>query len=569
MKLIRLKILDHHGFRGLPKYFEYCFRHPGLIDNKTLNFAPFVCAGPNGSGKSNLLEVLAAIFFHLDCKMSSYLPDLFVYDKDKVPNGYQQLNSIPNEFELEYLGTAFPSFQSTSEYDLPHIKIVKTKETVPLFYLLNADGYEPDVNLQNTEIEELQLLPDYIVAYSSGENEILSLPFFKRRFIQFDWYLDSVRKQIPNSDVINNRLVYLDQEFNQAILLCNYIFQTEEILKPFKEKIGLIDVKYFRIIIKDILYPSGKGISTDNTDQWPLLENIKSIQSKLAHCATAYFEDTDTDSHYYDFWLNKESKELFKLHFGSALDLFQAFQLLLTLNLYSVSNSQKVELYQSNSLYVNEIIPRLPSDQRVMRFKDVVLKKQGVKQETFYTKALSDGENQLLHTLGLCILYRSTAERTVSVLFLLDEPETHFNPQWRAEYISLLTDSLYDEETDTYGIDSHEMLITTHTPFLISDSEPNNVLVFSKNNGKINIKNPDYNTFGASISKINLETFQKKETIGSYAKDQALEKFKEEAKKPIINKEQLINQINNTLGDSIEKILLIKSILDKDEEIKG
>ena len=204
-----------------------------------------------------------------------------------------------------------------------------------------------------------------------------------------------------------------------------------------------------------------------------------------------------------------------------------------------------------------------------MRFKDVVLKKQGVKQETFYTKALSDGENQLLHTLGLCILYRNTEDRHISTLFLLDEPETHFNPQWRSEYISLLRDSLYDKETDTYGIDSHEMLITTHTPFLISDSEPNNVLVFSKNNGKINIKNPDYNTFGASISKINLETFQKKETIGSYAKDQALEKFKEEAKKPIINKEQLINQINNTLGDSIEKILLIKSILDKDEEIKG
>jgi len=412
-------------------------------------------------------------------------------------------------------------------------------------------------------IEELQLLPDYIVAYSSGENEILSLPFFKRRFIQFDWYLDSVRKQIPNSDVINNRLVYLDQEFNQAILLCNYIFQTEEILKPFKEKIGLIDVKYFRIIIKDILYPSGKGISTDNTDQWPLLENIKSIQSKLAHCATAYFKDTETDSHYYDFWLNKESKELFKLHFGSALDLFQALQLLLTLNLYSVSNSQKVELYQSNSLYVNEIIPRLPSDQRVMRFKDVVLKKQGVKQETFYTKALSDGENQLLHTLGLCILYRSTAERTVSVLFLLDEPETHFNPQWRAEYISLLTDSLYDEETDTYGIDSHEMLITTHSPFLISDSKPERVLVFHKKEESVEIKQPDYNTLGASINKITLLTFEQESTIGKQAL-QRLEEFKNKADDAddAIDKKLLIKEINKTLGDSVEKLFLIKQIVD-------
>ncbi|MEI4908391.1 ABC transporter, partial [Klebsiella pneumoniae] len=30
------------------------------------------------------------------------------------------------------------------------------------------------------------LLPQYVLGYSSGENEILSLPFFKMRFVQFD-----------------------------------------------------------------------------------------------------------------------------------------------------------------------------------------------------------------------------------------------------------------------------------------------------------------------------------------------------------------------------------------------
>lgn len=563
MKLLRIKISDSNGFRGLPKHFEYHFRNTAMIDNNRLDFAPFICAGPNGSGKSNLLEALAAIFFHLDCKNLSYLPELFRYDPEKIPKGYQQNKSIPNAFELEYLGKPFPSFRSTGEFDLPHIKIIKKHNKAPLFYLLNADGYESDLALDNIQIKELELLPDYVVAYSSGENEILSLPFFKRRFIQFDWYLDSVRNHIPNNEVFNNRLVYLDQEFNQAILLCNFIFENDKTTKALnllRDEIEIENISYFRIIIRDILYPSGNPSTTmySPEEQWPILENIRHQQEKFLCCATAHFYDFETDNHYYDFWLDDNTKHLFKLYFGTALDLFQVFQLFLTLNLYSVINDHKMELYQSNSLFVNETIPRLPSDQRVMRFKDVVLTKKGVSSEKLYTKALSDGENQLLHTLGLCILYRDN-----NVLFLLDEPETHFNPQWRAKYISLIRDCLNDENEMINVIDSHEMLITTHTPFLISDSKPEQVLVFNKYGDKVNIKTPNYNTLGASINKITFETFGKKETIGNYAKNQYLTYYEEKAKQPNMNFEQLIQEIHTTLGDSIEKVLLIQSILDK------
>jgi len=64
MKLLRLKITDPKGFRSLQAGFEYHFRSEWDLQEEK-GFAPFVCAGPNGSGKSNLLEVLAAIFYHL------------------------------------------------------------------------------------------------------------------------------------------------------------------------------------------------------------------------------------------------------------------------------------------------------------------------------------------------------------------------------------------------------------------------------------------------------------------------------------------------------------------------
>jgi len=541
MKLLRLKITDPKGFRSLQSGFEYLFRTNWELQEEH-GFAPFVCAGPNGSGKSNLLEVLAAIFFHLDCKSLDYRPELFEYDPEAVPGGYREEVGIPDGFELEYVSKPFSGFTSTDKTSSPHIKILKKVGGGPQFFILNGTEFDSRVPLDGRQIKDV--LPDFVVGYSSGENEILSLPFFKMRFIHFDEYLDAVRKKTSYAGVPEGRLIFLDQELNQAILLSNFILGDVGHLAPFKREMGLEGVRYFRVILRDIL---------DDSGQWLILENARGIQGKLRKCATAYFYDDSTDTHYYDFWLDAACKTAFSLQFGSAMELFGAFQLLLTLNLYSVSNQQKLEMYQSPSLYVSETIPRLPSDQRVMRFKDVVLQKSGV-EAIVYSKALSDGEHQFLHTLGLCTLFRDS-----HVLFLLDEPDTHFNPDWRSKFISGLKECL-PEDSDS---NDHEMLLTTHAPFLISDSKPEKVLVFNKADGVVSISKPDYNTLGASINKITMNTFDKRETIGGQAQS-ILERLRQRFVDGE-DKEQLITEINQQLGDSVEKVLLIKSILDSME----
>ena len=189
-----------------------------------------------------------------------------------------------------------------------------------------------------------------------------------------------------------------------------------------------------------------------------------------------------------------------------------------------------------------------------MRFKFVRFSKRGVAQ-TMMLKGLSDGEHQLLHSLGLCLLFRDT-----NSLFLLDEPETHFNPDWRASFISRLRQGLRGRE----GV-GQEMLITTHSPFLISDSKPDKVLVFAKDktSGAVSISHPDYNTLGASINKITMSTFGKRETVGGHA--QALLEGVRRRFEQGDDASGLIDELNRELGDSVEKVLLIKAILDKAE----
>lgn len=598
MKLIRLKITDPRGFRSLQPGFEYRFRSEWALQDELgetdfldgfkpdLGFAPFVCAGPNGSGKSNLLEALAAIFFQLEVLRvrRSFLPAAFSYDEDENPEGFREGDGFPNGFELDYLIPVPTHSRHTSSPLFAAVEIQKQPDQSPKIIWTNFREFNLDDDtlkrLESTEglvgaNERHDLLPEYVLGYSSGENEILSLPFFKMRFIQFDEYRHRLTRQDSYSGRPETRMAYMDASFSQAILLCNLLYQDADVLKPFQTDMGLGDLREFRIIIKRSIHISAEQAEVFGNDHpavfidsdagtytLNLVDRLEADQdsakgfdpliTRLKRCATCYFIDESTDTLYLDYCVNEHTKEAFKQNFDSSIDLFHAFQVLLTLNLYSVSESLKADLYQSNSHYVSETVPVLASDERIMRFKFVRFAKKGINTSVML-KDLSDGEHQLLHSLGLCLLFKDT-----NSLFLLDEPETHFNPAWRAGFISQLRDCFHE------GKDTHkgqEMLITTHAPFLVSDSERHKVMVFDKHKdtGHIRISHPDYNTLGASVNRITIETFEKRETIGGHA-ERLLNAYREEFRAGGADPDDLIRRIDRRLGDSVEKMLLMKTI---------
>jgi restriction system-associated AAA family ATPase len=595
MKLLRLKITDPKGFRSLQGGFEHRFRSEWDLQEEQ-GFAPFVCAGPNGSGKSNLLEVLAAIFYHLECIYLENLPDSFRFEEETNSAGFRSETATPDGFEIEYLIRPQDALKTKGHDGQAHVRITKQPGEPPQWFLLNHEEQEGAVEMTIGQTLARQLLPVYILGYSSGENEILSLPFFKMRFVQFDEYWQALKQQLPYPGRPESRLVYLDSGFSQAILLCNLLFQDADALTPFRDDVKIEELKEFRIIIKhsfeidqdqllqfasqdqreqldveDIIDNHPALFIGDNEEgPWRFYVNITKLLNgegksdkiipRLTRCATSWYLDEVSDTLYLDYRVNDATRQAFRENFDfevhrSPIALFQAFQVLLTLNLFAVSDSLKADLYQSDSHYVSETVPTLASDERIMRFKFVKFRKTDV-AEPVMLKNLSDGEHQLLHTLGLCLLFKNTQS-----LFLLDEPETHFNPDWRANFVTRLHQS-FD------GSDGQEMLVTTHTPFLISDSRPEKVLVFNKADGVVSVSHPDYNTLGASINKITMATFGKRETIGLRAQTM-LDGFRERSKDANEDKERLIAEINRQLGDSVEKVLLIKTILDAGSDSGG
>lgn len=567
MKLLRLKITDSAGFRSLHSGFEIHFLRE-WNDAEIGDINPYILAGPNGSGKSNILEVLAAIFYHLECMHLDYRPESFEFDELKNPQGFSSDKASPNGFELEYY---FPAPITLPKY--AHIKIIKEYDKSPVVYWVNRYLFTADDYSIITGNEAKEMLPDFVLGYSSGENEILSLPFFKMRFLHYDEYKDYLNKQFPYPSAPEGRLTFLNNEFNQAIILANLLLQDKQSLQPYTDEVGVEDIKSFRMIIKKYIRLVNDQITDDpeNTalfqrsilktteDEWgeahyylDITQNMESIIDKLIGCSTSHYYDSEENELYIDFWVNDATKDAFAHHFGTAIELFQVFQTLLTLNLYTVNEKLKKELYQSSSLYVNETVPILPSDERIMRFKELLIKKSGL-NDYILSKSLSDGEHQFLHSLGLCLLYRDK-----NCLFLLDEPETHFNPNWRANFISSIRDCFKNNDSEST---LREMLITTHTPFLISDSHKDYVLIFNHSSDRtVEVTRPDYNTFGSSINKITIKSFGKTGTIGGYAEKQ-LNDMKERFEAGAVQHE-LIEEANTLLGDSVEKVLFVKRMLD-------
>lgn len=189
-----------------------------------------------------------------------------------------------------------------------------------------------------------------------------------------------------------------------------------------------------------------------------------------------------------------------------------------------------------------------------------------------------------------------TQSQIKNLIFLIDEGEIGLHPSWQQQFLSKLIDNLPPMFEDV-GIESIQLILTTHSPFILSDV-PNNHVIFLEKDSHGNcvvIKNPLNDkkmTFGANIHSLLSDGFFMKEGLmGDFAKkkineliDDLIEKgnqLSSERKseiqqmipligEPLIRKKvmDLYNeQINLNIDDRIRLLEESKNQLEKDIEM--
>jgi hypothetical protein len=105
--------------------------------------------------------------------------------------------------------------------------------------------------------------------------------------------------------------------------------------------------------------------------------------------------------------------------------------------------------------------------------------------------------------------------------------------------------------------------IFTFSPWIISDTHEDDLYVIQDNGKLVQL---DFNNFGASVNKITMKIFRRA-TIGEKSLN-FLESFKDniDREKEL---EKIATTIDNTFGESVEKILFLKYLYDKIDKTKS
>lgn len=577
MKLLKLEIGDlpkEKQFRSLHAGYKVEFHSLDIKGIKAMeSFSPFCFAGLNGSGKSNVLEALSAIFFHLESCVAKFKPKSFA-------THFRANECNPDAFTLEYL----IGQHNSKPYALAYFdKIIIKKEMgkAPLMWRqsfpfskeqeLIPVSLEPKTDLREPQSAEgKEYLPQIIVGYSSGENEILSLPFRKSRLINFDKYREDYIKGYKYEEP-ENSLIYIDAEMSQAVLLACLIYEDEETLKPLRKELGIVGLRSFRMNL------NVQGLMTDydgdRSTHIPILQHIPDIIEDLKKCSSCWqefkHEKKSIDENLFsiltlDFFVDEKTKQVFKAHFPNSFELFRFFQVLYELNSNVISESIKEEVYKSKGFYTDGKLPEGSPDENVFYFLDYLILKDiegELEPKPLLLREFSDGEHQFLHTMGICLMLKDRKS-----ILLLDEPETHFNPSWRAKFIKILDDSIKagnkrENANGSFNVHSlKDILLTSHSPFIISDCMPNNVVFFDRNpeTKKIQARKASelgFNTYGTSVEIILDELFDYNQSIG----DLSNEILKQIDFQSIKSKEDIekTKKLFSHLGESIEKDLVL------------
>jgi predicted ATPase len=421
-----------------------------------------VIIGWNGTGKSNVLEALATLFRDLimgkdqwnnkDKPSFAYIVRYFCHDKEI------EINADPDRtggvYEVSYREL------NPKESDQPTVQ----KDLLPQ---AEADpGTLHPIKFSELKKRQDEFIPKYIFGYYSGHSD--------RMYEVFRPYLERYDKDLRNGVDPGLRQLFYARPVHSQFALLAFMLNEEAFVKNFLEDHFGIDTD---VGIDSVLFvlnqPSWKSNADDGDERfWNSRGVVKDFLSRLYEVALAPIRikrRTKTS-----LW-NTTNLEYLYLYVKDLASLKKL-----------VGDKAPREFFRDlESTYVSELI----SEVRIR----VKLKNN---DGTVVFKELSEGEQQLLTVLGLL---RFTAEE--EGLFLLDEPDTHLNPQWSVDYFKYL--KMFVDSGKGSGGSSH-IVLNTHNPLAVAELAREQVQILYRDTEDLSISAhlPEFDPRGMGYSGI-------------------------------------------------------------------
>jgi restriction system-associated AAA family ATPase len=468
-----------------------------LLEDLELNFperdANYLNAncliGVNGSGKSQFLETIAEIFIYLDS----------LYRKANV------LKSTPAPFSFEI------TYYITIKGKKNLVNIVQKNKSLKLPTISITDENNNLISPKEDKIDSY--LPEKVIGYTSGENETISIPFHAYYDVYATYTANRAIEGSSRKDY-EPRFYFMDYNTNLGIVISNLVFEEVEGIDYLKKELKIDKLKSFQLILQTNQVAAPKIKTASGESGVILTDELKKWRENLIASATCYDYDEKHNKYTLDFYFNDATKDALTYFFTSAYNLYTAlykFELLNNL-MIDATTRKNIERERKRRKLITKM-PTVANKDKVLNYSELKLKLSN--DQIIDYLSLSDGEHQFFNIFGTIIMVSHN-----NSLFLLDEPETHFNPRWRRLFISHLKNLTKDRKQDLF--------LTSHSPFIVSDTPKESVYIFERESkDNISIRPPDQETFGASLDHILRMAFDMDETMSEEAL-QVLNALKEE-----------------------------------------
>ncbi|MCE0534375.1 AAA family ATPase [Kineosporia rhizophila] len=289
-----------------------------------------------------------------------------------------------------------------------------------------------------------EYLPSYVFAYYSGWSSRLERHFDEPTRRHYTAIMGSSRGELPL-----RRMFFCRQEYSQLVLLAFFLAPreiAETVLRKYLE-IESFDSALF--VLKKPWWgarskPSRAQLADGDPRYWYARGAFRSFLDRLWGAALAPIRATENIAR--DVRRNPEPTERQFLYVKdlAALALLK-----------DEADAPKTVFGYLESLFLCDLMDEVR----------VTVKRRDGSRVKF--SQMSEGEQQLLTVLGLMLFTRNDES-----LYLLDEPDTHLNPVWTYEYLSLLQDSI--------KADKGHLLVATHNPLMVGGLVREQVRRFSR-----------------------------------------------------------------------------------------
>ncbi|NFO28839.1 hypothetical protein FDB41_10575 [Clostridium botulinum] len=557
------KIINNQGFNFGSKYiFKYDYNKDKISKEENKNYIKNFwgknitnitsIVGQNGSGKSFILSNITKILFNENIKHIS----IFIKDKDiiiiknneicklDIDSDLNDVNikwfplddyRIRKLLQIKTLYSIFYSNVFCNSFESMGASTILIRNSISTGNLLWGFEYsKQDFPIRKLKQFDILLMIQYLAADRKKVNEIIypEVKYLKIEII--DNYANELKDSEKRKGIYSNKRPFFDSNLLSDYMIeksKNYIKVRDEIFsyiseittEKMSEKFQIMSIKNIMYdFYKEIEFKSDIQISISNLPEYKFNNNENFDLTKLKKqiinifkSIISYIESNKTDEENYFDNIKLKIKISNYIKFIEVLDsitkkmIFDKELIIIKLedNLENLGNYIK-QYYDTcqNDYYIFEWIQGIDNDRRILSSGEESIFKM-------YARLY----NQITHKYSVTG-FDVSEKLNKNILVLMDEPEVYLHPEWQRNLITNLV-NFFNKYFSEHNV---QLIITSNTPFLISDMPRKNIILLEKDKKTGNVKVRDellQRSFGQNIHTLLKESFFMKSTIGEYSRN--------------------------------------------------